>query len=143
MCRKIIRIKMEGPIISNFVLSSDENSVTDDSSSFVQVISFPKSHVWIWVGDQSGMQQNLSLAMGSRRKENVEIISSHILNSASVDESATHSKGLAERISKKLSGKPVYLSCALSANGIDNQYLDNLEKQIMCLVKTSPHIFGI
>ena len=142
MCRKRQRSIMEEPIISNFILSANENSSADDSS-YVQVISFPKSHVWIWVGDQSGMQQNLALAMGQKRQENDEIISSHILNSACVDETSTHSKGLAERISKKLSGKPVYLSCAISANTIDNQYLDNLEKQIMRLVQTSPQIFGL
>ena len=134
---------MEGPNISNFILSPDENAVAEESSAYVQVISFPKSHVWIWVGDQSGMQQNLSLAMGSLHKENKGIISSHILNSACVDEMSVHSKGLAERISKKLQGKPVYLSCTINTNTADNQYLDNLEKQIMRQIKTSPHIFGV
>ena len=135
--------RMDEPVISNFVLSPDKNAVTDDPIAYVQVISFPKSHVWIWVGDQSGMQQNLSLAMGSRQKENGEIMSSHVLNSAKIDETSIHGKGLAERISKKLLGKPVYLSCAISANTADNQYLDNLEKQILRLVKTSPHVFGV
>ena len=134
---------MEGPSISNFVLSPDENAATDESTAYIQVISFPKSHVWIWIGDQSGMQQNLSLAMGSLNKEKSAIISSHILNSACVDETSIHSKGLAERISKKLQGKPVYLSCTMNTNTADNQYLDNLEKQIMCQIKTNPHIFGV
>ena len=134
---------MEGPSISNFVLSPDENAATDESTAYIQVISFPKSHVWIWIGDQSGMQQNLSLAMGSLNKEKSAIISSHILNSACVDETSIHSKGLAERISKKLQGKPVYLSCTMNTNTADNQYLDNLEKQIMRQIKTNPHVFGV
>ena len=136
---------MAPPIISNLVLSSGGGSNdTHESNALVQIISFAKSHVWIWIGDQSGTQQNLSIAMAPlKSKSSSNVISSHILNSANPDETSVHSKGLAERISKKLDGKPVYLSCTINTNTIDNQFLDNLEKQIIRLIKTDPSIFGM
>jgi len=135
---------MAPPIISNLVLSGEGSTATDECNAFVQVISFPKSHIWIWIGDQAGAQKNLSIAMAPlQSKNNCNIISSHILNSANPDETSVHSKGLAERISKKLDGKPVYLSCNFNTNALDNQFLDNLEKQIIRLIKTDPGIFGI
>ena len=144
-CTGHFRLNMASPIISNLVLSSGEgNTATDESNDFVQVISFPKSHIWIWIGDQSGAQKNLSIAMAPlQSKNNCNIISSHILNSANPDETSLHSKGLAERISKKLDGKPVYLSCTINTNALDNKFLDNLEKQIIRLIKTDPDIFGM
>ena len=134
---------MPSPIISNLVLSDRGSATTDEAPAYVQVICFPTSHVWIWIGDQSGVQQNLAIAMAPHQlKNNCNVISSHILNSANPDETSIHSKGIAERISKKLDGKPVYLSCTMNRNAVDNQFLDNLEKQIIRLIKTDPSIFG-
>ena len=136
---------MTAPIVSNLVLSHGEGSTTaDESTAFVQIITFPKSHTWIWIGDQSGAQQNLSIAMGPQSsKDSGKTISSYILNPANPDELSVHGKGLAERISKKLSGQPVYLSCTINTNAANNQFLDHLEKQIIRLIKTDPHIFGM
>ena len=58
---------MASPIVSNFVFSPDEHAAAvDKSTAFLQVISFPNSHIWIWIGNRDGAQMNLSLAMGSR-----------------------------------------------------------------------------
>ena len=76
--------KMTSPIVSNFVFSPDERSVAaDESTAFIQVISFPQSHIWIWIGNRDGAQHNLSLAMGSRGSKNAgtgKVISSYMSN---------------------------------------------------------------
>ena len=139
-----IRI-MSSPIVSNLVFSLDGRaSALDESTAFLQIISFPKSHVWIWIGNRDGAQHNLSLAMGPRQSNQAgieKVISSYVLNSANPDEASVHGKGLAERISKKLGGKPVYLSCNFSTHSIDDQFLNILEKQVMVYIKTHPEIF--
>ena len=33
---------------------------------YVQVVSFPNSHLWIWIGDRTASAPTLSLAMGQR-----------------------------------------------------------------------------
>ena len=131
---------MASPIVKNFIFSPDERTFpVDESTAYVQIISFPGSHLWIWIGDQLGAQQNLSLAMGPLdATKKCQIISTQVLNSANPDEASLHGKSLSERISKKLGGKPVYLSCFLNSASTDNELLNNLEKQIIHLVKTDP-----
>ena len=143
------------PVVSNFIFSQsgmcgDDHSLAsaeaDESTAYVQIISFPQSHVvWIWIGNGSVFQQNLAVALINSHhsyKSNTpsRVISSNILSSANpTDEAAVHTKGLAERISKKLGGKPVYLSCNLSS--ADDGLSNILEKQIMSLIKKNPEIF--
>ena len=135
---------MASPIVSNFYLATGEESTAlHESTAFVQIISFPNSHSWIWIGDQSGAQQNLALALGPPKCHGgSNVMSSHILNSSNPDEASIHAKGFAERISKKLGGKPVYLTCNLN-NTVDDQVQNILEKQILGLIKTDPHVFGM
>ena len=134
---------MASPIVSNFYLATGEESTAlHESTAFVQIISFPNSHSWIWIGDQSGAQQNLALALGPQKcRGGSNVMSSHVLNSPNPDEASIHAKGFAERISKKLGGKPVYLTCNLGP--VDDQVQNNLEKQILGLIKTDPHVFGM
>jgi len=38
--------------------------------AFVQVISFPNSHLWLWIGDHEAKMENLVFALGDKREEN-------------------------------------------------------------------------
>merc|ERR1712038_1134840 len=113
--------------------------LSSSAEVFVQIISFPDSHVWIWIGDKKGDQPNLALAMGSRLNPTKEILSTNVLNATLTDESSYHTKALGERISKKLKGKPVYISCALPESAHDT--LQTLEKQIFMAIKKYPERF--
>ena len=71
---------MASPIVSNFYLATgEESNALHESTAFVQIISFPLSHSWIWIGDQSGAQQNLALALGPPKCHGgSNVMSSHI-----------------------------------------------------------------
>ena len=39
-------------------------------AAFIQVISFPNSHIWVWIGDGEARMDNLVFALGDKRDEN-------------------------------------------------------------------------
>jgi len=127
------------PVISNFMYSEDDGlggGLTSPSEAYVQVISFPDSHLWLWIGDKTGVQSNLALAMGSRLNPTKEMLSTNVINATSTDDASNHIKSLGERISKRLKGKPVYISCALPDSADGN--LQVIEKQIFRAIKKYP-----
>ena len=68
---------MTTPVVSNFLFEEDDGGLMGAKTCYVQTISFPGSHLWIWIGDKSAGAPNLSLAMGSRNGPANQVLSTN------------------------------------------------------------------
>jgi len=127
---------MTTPVVSNFLFEEDDGGLMGAKTCYVQTISFPGSHLWIWIGDKSAGAPNLSLAMGSRNGPANQVLSTNVMNATRTDELSSQCRSLGEKISKKLGGKPVYLSCSLP-----EEVTMAMEKDLFRTIKLHPERF--
>ena len=60
-----------------YLVSENEGMAADLPEVFIQVVSFHKSVIWIWIGDQRAEMANLSLAIKSHNVEKPKFADIH------------------------------------------------------------------
>ena len=108
-------------------------------------MDFPDSNLWIWIGDSSASLSNMSLALqytkkdknGPTNQKSIPAVATTILNPTTSDEASNKSQIMAQRLSKFLGGRPVYLSYSIPDMGLveDLLGLSQLEVQLFQLLK--------
>ena len=110
-------------------------------------MDFPDSNLWIWIGDSSASLSNMSLALQYTKKgdkngptsnqKSIPPVATTILNPTTSDEASNKSQIMAQRLSKFLGGRPVYLSYSIPDMGLveDLLGLSQLEVQLFQLLK--------
>lgn len=135
---------MIAPKLTSFKWKT-QSEVSGLAQVFVHILDFPESNLWIWIGDASANLSNLSLALqynnknknaGPQNKKTTPIATT-ILNPTTSDEASNKSKIVAQRLSKLLGGRPVYLSYSIPDMGLaeDLLGLSELEVQLFQLLK--------